>query len=227
MPSRARRLVEHRARPPRSSATIGDHRQHDAALRRGHAAQDRAQLRARADRAARAPSRMPRSAERGIVLGRQRQIGHRLVAADIERADDQRAAAERVGDRRIGRALLVLATAPRRDRGTGIRCAAARSLRRPARPRARRRRASRDWRRPRSACRRAVTAIACAAAACAARRSRGARQSRCRARRAPLGARRRRDRSRGPRRESRACHRRCRAPLRRPRRASASRQRRR
>jgi hypothetical protein len=53
-----------------------------------HAAQDRAEL--GRSRSGRASEPHAAQAERRILLMRDRQIGHRLVAADIERADDQR-----------------------------------------------------------------------------------------------------------------------------------------
>ena len=87
-----------RARTARSSATLGDHRHHDPALAGGL---DRAGSRATgsSSRSGRArPTRTPRRPSAGFSSGGDRQIGRGLVAADVERADDQRPAAQRVGD---------------------------------------------------------------------------------------------------------------------------------
>src|SRR6266403_993603 len=49
------------------------------------------------------------SAEERVLLLRQRDVGHDLVAADVERAEDERPAVERVDHRGVGLVLLVLA----------------------------------------------------------------------------------------------------------------------
>ena len=66
--------------------------------------------------------------QRRILLGRQRQIGNRLVAADIERADRQAAGLPSAAQSPGTAQLLVLVRRRDRARGTGTRCAAGRSL---------------------------------------------------------------------------------------------------
>ena len=84
----------------------GDHRQQDAALAGGLDAQDRGQLIAQ-QRGLPQPDADAAQAERRIVLGRYGKIRHRLVATDVERADDQRAGVQRRRDRLVQRRLLV------------------------------------------------------------------------------------------------------------------------
>ena len=50
---------------------------------------------------------MPRTPRNGLSSFGKREIGHDFVAADIERADDQRKAVERVRHRAVGRELFV------------------------------------------------------------------------------------------------------------------------
>ena len=102
-------------------------------------------------------TRTPRRPSAGFSSAGNRQIGDRLVAADVERADDQRPAAQGVGDG-------LVASPPARPRRAAV-CAVqeqefgaqqaaalgAAGARRPGR-----RPASRDWRRPRCGRRRPV-----------------------------------------------------------------------
>ena len=209
-----------RARPARrspSAAGCGTCRLH---------AQDRAQLRAQQIRPpeARAHAAQP---ERRIVLARHRQIGDRLVAADVERADRQRAALRarrrcawysRACSSSLGR------LAPLEEQELGAQQAAAfgAELDGGARlPQARR-----GWRTPRCATSSSVRAGSRAAARSRARRAAALVDRGQRSRR----ARRARDRPRGARARRRArprCRRRCAAPPRRPRPASGCRARRR
>ena len=105
------------------------HRQQDAALAARLGAQDRAQLRAQQVGRHRL-ARTPRSPSAGIVLARHRQVGDRLVAADVERADVHGLAVERRSDALGIQRPARPRRAASRGRGTGTRCAAARSLRR-------------------------------------------------------------------------------------------------
>jgi hypothetical protein len=68
---------------------LRDHGKHHAHFAEGRRAQDRAELRAEDLRAVEAHAHAA-LAEEGIVLLRNRQVGERLVAADIERANDER-----------------------------------------------------------------------------------------------------------------------------------------
>ena len=83
----------------------GDHRRHD--LGRGLHPQDRPQLGAQQLRPREANAN-PAQAQRRVLFMRQRQIGHRLVAAYVQGADDQRPAIQRLGDRLVGGQLLGL-----------------------------------------------------------------------------------------------------------------------
>lgn len=73
-----------------------DHRHHDAALACGADREDRAQLCVE-HLGVREPDADSAQAERGILFRGDRKIRRRLVAADVEQADDQRAAVERGG----------------------------------------------------------------------------------------------------------------------------------
>ena len=87
----------------------GDHGEHDVdvAARLG-GAQDGADLVRSRSWAGRGPARMPRSPRKGIVFWRDGQIGQRFVAAQIERADDQRLfAAEGAGNGGVGFRLFL------------------------------------------------------------------------------------------------------------------------
>jgi hypothetical protein len=86
-----------------------DHREHDVQVGQGSRAQDGAKLGAEHRRLVEADPDAAQ-AEEGVFLFRERQVGQRLVAADIQGADDQRtAAAEHFGDGAVGSGLLVLA----------------------------------------------------------------------------------------------------------------------
>ena len=82
------------ARTPRSSATLATI---GSMIRPAPAACTRRMARswARSSSRPREADAHAAHAERRIVLRRQRQVGHRLVAADVERADDQRPARQR------------------------------------------------------------------------------------------------------------------------------------
>ena len=100
---------------------------------------------------------MPRRPSAGLSSCGMRQIGDRLVAAGVERADHDRAAGERVDDPLVFARPARPHRARSGGRGTGTPCAAGRSLRRHARPRSAPRPPSRCSRRLRCARRRAVT----------------------------------------------------------------------
>ena len=86
-----------------------DHREHDVQVGQRSRAQDGAELGAEHRRLVEADPDAAQSQE-GVFLFRERQVGQRLVAADIQGADDQRTAtAEHFGDGAVGSGLLVLA----------------------------------------------------------------------------------------------------------------------
>ena len=93
----------------RSSGTRGHHGEHDPApAPPAAAAQDSAELGLAGGPAARSSSRSAADAEEGVGLDRQAEMRHLLVAADVERADDQRAAVQRLDHAAIGGVLVVL-----------------------------------------------------------------------------------------------------------------------
>ena len=80
---------------PRARANLvelGDHRQHDAELAVGRGLEKRARSACAAAPADRAPSRMARQPMRRILLLLPCALGQHLVAAEIERAEDDRLA---------------------------------------------------------------------------------------------------------------------------------------
>ena len=93
------------ARYSSSVATIGNMTLQPGG--RSATASDRAQLGAQ-ELLVGEPEPDPAHAEERVVLGRLAQERQRLVGPGVERADDHRAAAERRGDLRVDRALLLL-----------------------------------------------------------------------------------------------------------------------
>ena len=107
--------MRRQARQPSSAASSAAMAAHGAQLRRGSATigsmiwtwpagstRRMARSWARSSSGHARLTRTPRTPSAGLSSRRQRQVGDRLVAADVERADDQRPAAERVGDRLVG-----------------------------------------------------------------------------------------------------------------------------
>ncbi|EAU68532.1 hypothetical protein STIAU_7384 [Stigmatella aurantiaca DW4/3-1] len=84
----------------------GDHRNEDAADPQGLHPEDGADLRAQQLGVAQGDAHAPQ-AEHRVLLGGQRQVRQGLVAADIERADDQGTVLEGVGDLLVLGRLLV------------------------------------------------------------------------------------------------------------------------
>ena len=100
-------LFEHGARRP-PLVERRDHREHDRDAAVAGRAEDRAQLRAQQLRTVQQHADAA-LAEKRVVLARKRQVRQRLVAADVERADDQRPPApERARDVAVDGQLLLL-----------------------------------------------------------------------------------------------------------------------
>ena len=134
-------------RSSESEAIIGTMMRHCC---RRNAAQDGAQL---GRQKIRPPQADPHAAQTqgGVLFRGKRQIGRRLVSANVERANDQRPSLQGLGNRAIDFGLLRLAGRASADSETGTPCAATRSLRHRPPPRPLLLEASRDWRRFRSA----------------------------------------------------------------------------
>ena len=161
-------LLEHRARRAQL-VERRDHREHHRARCRRAARKDRAQLRAQQLRTVQQHADAA-LAEKRVVLARHRQVRQRLVAADVERADDQPASRARARARCRGRRrLLLLGRRASSGPGTGTPIAAGRRLGAERDRPAARRPARRCWRRLRRGGRRASTAGSCARASSALR----------------------------------------------------------